>query len=65
VGAMDKLYETLYLLFSTELVNLNIGYPLNRNKLNKMIDIIGAIEYIKNIDSNQEDIINIINYYNK
>lgn len=62
---MDKLYETLYLLFSTELVNLNIGYPLNRNKLNKMIDIIGAIEYIKNIDSNQEDIINIINYYNK
>lgn len=62
---MDKLYETLYLLFSTELVNLNIGYPLNRNKLNKMIDIIGAIEYIRNIDSNQEDIINIINYYNK
>lgn len=62
---MDKLYETLYLLFSTELVNLNIGYPLNRNKLNKMINIIGAIEYIKNIDSNQEDIINIINYYNK
>lgn len=62
---MDKLYETLYLLFSTELVNLNIGYPLNINKLNKMIDIIGAIEYIKNIDSNQEDIINIINYYNK
>jgi len=62
---MDKLYETLYLLFSTELVNLNIGYPLNRNKLNKMIDIIGAIEYIKNIDSNQENIINIINYYNK
>ena len=62
---MDKLYETLYLLFSTELVNLNIGYPLNRNKLNKMIDIIGAIEYIKNIDSTQEDIINIINYYNK
>ena len=62
---MDKLYETLYLLFSTELVNINIGYPLNRNKLNKMIDIIGAIEYIKNIDSNQEDIINIINYYNK
>lgn len=62
---MDKLYETLYFLFSTELVNLNIGYPLNRNKLNKMIDIIGAIEYIKNIDSNQEDIINIINYYNK
>lgn len=62
---MDKLYETLYLLFSTELVNLNIGYPLNRNKLNKMIDIIGVIEYIKNIDSNQEDIINIINYYNK
>lgn len=62
---MDKLYETLYILYSTELVNLNIGYSLYRKKLNQMIDIIGAIEYIKNTNNDQEDIINIINYYNK
>lgn len=62
---MDKLYETLYILYSTELVNLNIGYFLDRKKLNQMIDIIGAIEYIKNTNNDQEDIINIINYYNK
>ena len=62
---MDKLYETLYILYSTELVNLNIGYSLDRKKLNQMIDIIGAIEYIKNTNNDQEDIINIINYHNK
>ena len=62
---MDKLYETLYILYSTELVNLNIGYSLDRKKLNQMIDIIGAIEYIKNTNNDQEDIINIINYDNK
>lgn len=62
---MDKLYKTLYILYSTELVNLNIGYSLDRKKLNQMIDIIGAIEYIKNTNNDQEDIINIINYYNK
>ena len=65
VGVMDKLYSTLYILFSKELLNLNIGYSLNKSKLNKMMDIINAIEYIKIKNSSHDDIINIINYYNK
>ena len=32
---MDKLKEQLYLLYSNELLSLNIGYELNKDTLKK------------------------------
>lgn len=40
---MDKLYQELYLIYSQELLNLNIGYSYDTSVLNKMMDIVGAI----------------------
>lgn len=40
---MDKLREQLYLLYSNELLSLNIGYELNKDTLKKMMSIISLI----------------------
>lgn len=44
---MDSLKQTLYILYSNELMNLNIGYTLNETVLRKMLNIISTLEYIK------------------
>lgn len=44
---MDSLKQTLYILYSNELMNLNIGYTLNEIVLRKMLNIISTLEYIK------------------
>lgn len=43
VVAMNKLYEELYLLYSKELLNLNIGYDFDKLAIQKMMNIIGDI----------------------
>jgi hypothetical protein len=43
VVAMDKLKGELYLLYSEELLKLNLGYELDIKVLKKMKDIIGEI----------------------
>lgn len=43
VVVMNRLYEELYLLYSNELLNLNIGYDFNKLTIQKMMNIIGDI----------------------
>lgn len=43
VIVVDKLKEQLYLLYSNELLSLNIGYELNKDTLKKMMSIISLI----------------------
>lgn len=43
VIVVDKLKEQLYLLYSNELLSLNIGYELNKDVLKKMMSIISLI----------------------
>lgn len=60
---MEKLYIKLYKLFSEELLNINIGYDHNLNKLQEMVDLVQAIDYIQNGNPTKKEIIKIINYY--
>lgn len=60
---MEKLYIKLYKLFSSELLNMNIGYDYNLDNLQKMIDLVQAIDYIQNGNPTRKEIIKIINYY--
>lgn len=46
-ATVNKLYQKLYYMFKTELLNLNIGYDYNRSSLEQMIDIINAIDLLK------------------
>lgn len=44
---VDRLHEELYLIYSEELLNLNIGYNINKDNLKKMINIISQIMVLK------------------
>lgn len=41
---MERFNELLYNLFSSEILNLNIGYEINKCSLQKMLDIINIID---------------------
>ena len=58
---MDKLNEQLYLIYVKELLQLNIGYPINTTKLQRMMDIIANINYIKQSSCSSKEVIDIIN----
>lgn len=58
---MDLLNSKLYQLFVQELMNLNIGYELNKLRISRMIDIIQAIDYIQYGDPSKREIKQIIN----
>lgn len=60
---MEVLYNKLYKLFATELVNLNIGYEFNKNKLSQMNELINCIDYIEKGNPTNDKIIKIIQYY--
>lgn len=60
---MEILYNALYQLFSNELVNLNIGYIYNNKTLYAMNEIVNAIDYLKHGCPHNEEIIEIIQYY--
>lgn len=63
VIAMDKLYEELYMLYSNELMNLNIGYSYNQSNLNKMMDIVSSINYMQQCPFTEDDLKYIKVYY--
>ena len=63
VIAMDKLYKELYMLYSNELMNLNIGYSYNQSNLNKMMDIVSSINYIQQCPFTEDDLKYIKVYY--
>jgi hypothetical protein len=44
---VDRLHEELYLIYSEELLNLNIGYNINKDNLKKMMDIVSQIVTLK------------------
>ena len=60
---MEILYNTLYRLFSNELLNLNIGYEFNTKTLFTMNELVNAIDYIENGSPSNDEIIKIIQYY--
>lgn len=53
---MDKLYKELYMLYSNELMNLNIGYSYNQSNLNKMMDIVSSINYMQQCPFTEDDL---------
>lgn len=60
---MEILYNTLYRLFSNELLNLNIGYEFNTKTLFTMNELVNAIDYIENGNPSSDKIIKVIQYY--
>lgn len=60
---VEVLYNILYCLFSQELINLNVGYNFNEQTLNKINEILNAIDYIQHGSPNVNEIIKIIQYY--
>lgn len=60
---MEILYNTLYRLFSNELLNLNIGYEFNARTLSAMNELVNAIDYIENGNPSSDEIAKIIQYY--
>ena len=63
VIAMDKLDKELYMLYSNELMNLNIGYSYNQSNLNKMMDIVSSINYMQQCPFTVDDLKYIKVYY--
>lgn len=61
--AVEILYNTLYRLFSNELLNLNIGYEFNARTLSAMNELVNAIDYIENGNPSSDEIIKIMQYY--
>ena len=59
---MEILYNTLYRLFSNELLNLNIGYEFNARTLSAMNELVNAIDYIENGNPSSDEIIKIMQY---
>ena len=60
---MEILYNTLYRLFSNELLILNIGYEFNTKTLFTMNELVNAIDYIENGNPSSDEIIKIMQYY--
>lgn len=60
---MEILYNTLYRLFSNELLNLNIGYEFNARTLSAMNELVNAIDYIENGNPSSDEMIKIMQYY--
>jgi hypothetical protein len=60
---VEILYNTLYRLFSNELLNLNIGYEFNARTLSAMNELVNAIDYIENGNPSSDEIIKIMQYY--
>ncbi|MBO7211692.1 MAG: hypothetical protein J6V44_11910 [Methanobrevibacter sp.] len=47
----------------SELKDLNIGHQHNKSRMQDLMDIANAIDYIKNAQLSRKDIIKIIKHY--
>lgn len=63
IVVVEALNNLLYKLYAIELLNLNIGYDMNISNLNKMMDIVNAIDYIQKAKPDDSEIIKIMQYY--
>lgn len=61
---VGNLYDILYKLFTTELLNVSIGYSFNDRNLDKMTTLIHVIDLIEHGNLPSKDIIKLIEYYN-
>lgn len=60
---MEKLLEKLLHEYNTILKNLNKGYPLNKQEINLLMELVNVIDCIKYCDLTQVELIKIINHY--
>lgn len=60
---MEQLYNKLYNLYVEELLNLNIGYSFNIDRLSIMNELINAIYNINNSSHSRTDILKLIEFY--
>lgn len=51
---MRRLQEKLYMLYSNELLKLNIGYSINKSVMKEMMDVISCIMKIQ-LQYDEED----------
>jgi hypothetical protein len=60
---VEELFNELYHLYVSELLNLNLGHGFNQDKLWRMSDLVNAIEYIRQADPSNKEIMKILEYY--
>lgn len=60
---VEELNIKLYKIFVNQLTELSIGYSFNKNSLKEMMNILGAMHYIKYGNISEDEIYKIINIY--
>lgn len=60
---MKNLYNLLYKTYIKELYKLNIGYIIDHENLEYMLDLMNAIDYIENGNPLVTEILKLVAYY--
>lgn len=60
---MEELFNELYHLYVSELLYLNLGHGFSQDRLWRMSDLVNAIEYIRQADPPNKEIMKILEYY--
>ena len=62
---VEALFKLLYQLYVQEILDLNIGNAFNKERIDKMTDIVNALCYIQNKQVSNKDVIKIIQHYDE
>lgn len=62
---VEVLFKLLYQLYVQEILDLNIGNAFNKERIDKMTDIVNALCYIQNKQVSNKDVIKIIQHYDE
>lgn len=60
---MERIYNTLYELLLEQLNEMSVGYDYNLTRLQRMTDIVNAIDFLENGSPTKLEIQQIINLY--
>ena len=60
---MENLYNRLYKLLNDELTDLSMGHAFNKARLRQMRELCHIIMYLKYVDINSTDIMQIFQFY--
>ena len=60
---VELLYNKLLALVEQELLEMHIGYTLNKARLGEMTTLVQVIDYIENARPSDQEILGIIQYY--
>lgn len=63
IVVVEELNIKLYKLFVKQLTELNIGYDFEKNIMQGMMDLVNAIDYIRNGHANKYEIHQILGIY--